>query len=210
MWCRVTFWERCQCGAGFRVTDREGRKKGKKRWLRMIVSLLELIYEKRRPTERILEGFNSGCESFWENLKLNIIINVQKWKINKVLDRQVDLKEKKKSWKWIIVLSNINNKMSGQKFFLQKPFRWMAPWPANTTTAAPSLNWNANSSHGEIFACLDVVFIITLAQNWVSGAATFARCLVTNHFSERGLYGVIDTKGSHTREGRRHPSLAPN
>lgn len=26
----------------------------------MIVSLLELIYEKRRPTERILEGFNSG------------------------------------------------------------------------------------------------------------------------------------------------------
>lgn len=75
----------------------------------MIVSLLELIYEKPGPTERILEGFNSGYESFWENLKLNIIINVQKWKINKVLDRQVDLKEKK---------SHINNKISRQKFFL--------------------------------------------------------------------------------------------
>lgn len=84
MWCRVP-------------SDRQGgKKKGGKKgdwgWLSRCSSW---YIKKRRPTERILEGFKSGYDSFWEKLKLNMIINVQKWKINKVLDRQVDLKEKK-------------------------------------------------------------------------------------------------------------------
>lgn len=45
MWCR---------GA----SDRQERKV-KKRWLRMIVSLLALIYGKRRPAERVLERFTA-------------------------------------------------------------------------------------------------------------------------------------------------------
>lgn len=37
---------------------------------------------------------------------------------------------------------------------LVKPVCWMLPWPAGTTMAPPSLNWNVNSSCRKIFALL--------------------------------------------------------
>lgn len=68
---------RCSFPSDRQGGKKKGEKKGDWGWLSRCSSW---YMKSGGPLKRILERFHSGYESFWENIKLNIIIDVQKWK----------------------------------------------------------------------------------------------------------------------------------